>query len=177
MRYFLLSQSTKMVKPLVIDGLDPKYYKYNIATEADWERIPDAIVAYFQNSPMCEVPAVIKQPTLMISNDMKELFQLYDPSIEGKGIQVFSNKIEDRLAYLYWVIKCTTADCLHESCEIYPNGMVKEIKLKQERIPDVPIFKIGSILQNTLIVNFPVAESILRRNWMGVALEEIKVER
>lgn len=174
MRYFLVNQSEQLTKPLVIDGLDPQYYKYNISPE-DWERIPPVIVSYFKNYANVEPSEVLKQPTLMIGNKMKELFQLYDSTLEFKGIQVFSDKIEDRLGYLYWIVKCEEADCLHESCNIYPNGMVEEIRLKHAKLPPKPIFKIGSIVQNTLVVNFPVAESILRRNWLGVGLKEIKV--
>lgn len=174
MRYFLLSQSDSLVKPIVIDGLDPQYYKYNI-TEKDWERIPDMIVAYFQNSMECEVSAVLKQPTLMIDNEMKQLFELYDSKLDFKGIQIFSNKIEDRLGYLYWVVKCPEAECLHETSKVYANGMLEEIVLDRTKLPDRPVFKIASVMQNTMIVNLPVAESILRRNWLGIGLKEVAV--
>lgn len=174
MRYFLVNQSEQLINPLVIDGLDPQYYKYNIS-DKDWERIPNVIVAYFKNSPYVESSEVLNAPTLLIGNKMKELFALYDNTLEFKAIQVFSDKIEDRMGFLYWVLKCKEVDCLHESCKVYPNGMVEEIRLEHSKLPKEPIFKIGSIVQNTLVVSFPVAESILRRNWLGVGLKEIEV--
>ena len=174
MRYFLLTQSEQLIKPLVVDGLDPAYYPHNIS-DKDWERIPDVIVAYFQNSPACEPSVVLRQPTMLLENQLKELLVLYDPSIQCKAIQVFSNNIEERLGYLYWVVKCQEADCLHEDTKVYPNGMVEEIILDKEKIPESPVFKVGSIAQNTLVISLPVAESILRRNWLGIGFKELNV--
>lgn len=174
MRYFLLHQREGIKHPLVIDKLEAANYPYNI-TGKDWEKIPEMAVAYFKNSAVVEVPEILKLPTMMLGNALVELLLLYEPELQYKGITVFSDNIEDKLGYLYWVIQCKEAECLHESCKVYPNGMVEEIKLDGSKIPDAPVFKIGGIVQNTLIVNFSVAESILRRNWYGIGLTEVEV--
>lgn len=174
MRYFILRQSKLLYKPLEVYGLDTSYYKYNM-NEADFARLPEYLVSYFKNSADCEIPEIITQPTLMVSADVKKLLLLYDDSLAFKGVQVFSDNIEERFAKSYWTFLPKAADCLHRDCEMLPNGEFPKLILDKTKIPSLDIFKVGNITSNLIILSLPVAESILRRNWFGIALEEIEI--
>ena len=60
-------------------------------------------MSYFDNTQECEIPAVLERPTLMISNDMKQLLQAYTEEMSFKAIQVFSEDENDKTAMLYWI--------------------------------------------------------------------------
>lgn len=174
MRYYILRQSKQLYKPLQVYGLDTSYYKHNM-NEADFERLPEYLVSYFKNSKDTEIPEIITQPTLMVSADIKKLLLLYDDSIPFKGVQVFSDNLEERFAKSYWTFLPKTVDCLHEDCQMLPNGEFQTLILDKTKIPAQDIFKVGNITSNLIILSLPVAESILRRNWFGVALEEVEM--
>jgi hypothetical protein len=172
-----MSQSKTVVEPLDIIGLDTNYYKSNLSKK-DFEKIPNMMVAYFSDKEDLEFPDIINRPTMLISNDLKKLFKLYDEEIEFKGVQLYSdNLMEEKniTACLYWTFMPAECECFHKDSEKYPTGTIKRLILDKEKLIHKDIIKIEGLLENKIIVSLPVAESILRRNMYGIGLEEIEI--
>lgn len=177
MKYYLLSQSKDVIKPIEASGLDTNYYKLNPSKES-FQAQPNIIVDYFKADADIEIPDILIRPTMLISNELKELFYLYDEDIQFKGVQLYSNNLLDKKnirAYLYWSFWCEEVECLHNESSDYANGMIKELVIDRNQLPKKDIFKIAGIIENKIVISLPVAESILRRCMYGIDLEEIRI--
>ena len=79
--YFRLSPSSRLRRPLTIFGLPAQYRN---ATDKDgFDKLDLAIVAYFSEEAREEIPAILGEPTFLISDKLKQLFNLYVPDLEA----------------------------------------------------------------------------------------------
>jgi len=170
MRYFVLHADPDLSNPVRIQKLDAKYYRNDIA-EKEFAAIKRLQVAYFDNSPQVELCDVLYEPAFMVSDVLKRLFALYEPRMQFKGVQLFANDLEDNTAPLYWMPYIPYVECLGSESRRYPNGMLEKMTLDRMRIPKKQIFRVAGILEQKIIVNLPVAESMIRRNISGVVFE------
>ncbi|RDY27784.1 hypothetical protein [Lachnotalea glycerini] len=174
MDYFELFQSEKVENAVELMGLDSSQYPYAM-TKGDFEVLDKLKVAYYSGRETEEMCDILKEPTCLISNEIKRLFKLYDRSLEYKGVQLFSTASENTTSPLYWVAGFPIIDCLHESSQKYGNGMLKELILDKKKIRGLNIFRVAGLLEHKVIVTLPVAESILRRRLYGIGLRRVKV--
>ena len=171
--YFRLSASSRLRRPLSIFGLPEQYQK---AAEKDvFDHLDQAIVAYFRAEAHEELPAVLSDPSFLISDELKKLFTLYIPDLQAKMIQLFAGELDSLESYRYWLPYFPPAFCLHENVERYPDGSVKQIVLNRMCLPPEPIFRIGGMHEYRVVVELSVAESILRRSPYGVDLTPVEV--
>ena len=89
--YFRLSASSRLRRPLSIFGLPEQYQK---AAEKDvFDHLDQAIVAYFRAEAHEELPAVLSDPSFLISDELKKLFTLYIPDLQAKMIQYLQESL------------------------------------------------------------------------------------
>jgi hypothetical protein len=174
MDYFELYQSDKVENAVELMGLDRDRYCYGM-TEEDFTALEPLKVAYYSGRETEEMCDILIEPVYLISNEIKRLFELYDKSIDYKGVQLFSTASENTKSPLYWVAGIKERVCLHETSEIYGNGMLKALVLDRKKIKGLDIFRVAGLLEYKIIVSLPVAESILRRRLYGIGLQRIKV--
>lgn len=174
MDYFELYQSEKVENAIHIINLDSSQYTYSMKEE-DFHALDKLKVAYYSGRDVEELCDILKEPTFLISNDIKRLFELYDSDIEYKGVQLFSTADENPTHPLYWVGKFEMLDCLHKNTKKYGNGMLQELVLDKDKIIGKSIFRVGGLLEYKLIIALPVAESLLRRRFYGIGLRRVKV--
>lgn len=117
---------------------------------------------------------IITSPVYLVSNTIKELFEKYDKTLSFKALRIIHKNTQEQ--FLYWIIGVDECDCLSEQTEFLPMKILKKLVLKQENIGDKPIFKVGGISQQCLVVRLDVAESLLRRFTYGIELRQIKME-
>ena len=172
--YFRLSPSSRLRRPLTIFGLPAQYRN---ATDKDgFDKLDLAIVAYFSEEAREEIPAILGEPTFLISDKLKQLFNLYVPDLEAKMVQLFAGEKDSHKSCLYWLPFFPPVDCLHKSTERYPDGSVKQIVLDNAALPRAPIFRVGGMREYRVVVEPCVAESILRRSPYGVDLTPVEVK-
>ena len=174
MDYFELYQSDKVENPVEILGLDGSHYTYTMK-EDEFKALDKLKVAYYSGRETEELCDILKDPTYLISNEMKRLFELYNREIIYKGIQLFSTASENTTSPLYWVADFPIIDCLHKSAEKYDNGMLKELVLDKRKLRGLNIFRVDGLLEYKVIITLPVAESLLRRRLYGIGLRRVKV--
>jgi len=173
--YYVLNTHSEVTNPIKILKLDPSIYN-DQASYDEYKKASELVVGYFENGPDVEICDVLETPTFLISDEVKRLFHLYEPSMEFKGIQVFSIYPEDNTSPLYWWPYIESIDCLSEKTSKYENGMLKEMILKPESIINKHIFRVYGLLETRVIISLPVAESLLRRGLIGIGLEPVKFE-
>lgn len=174
MDYFELYQSEKTENPVELLGLDRSSYTY-VMKEEEFEALDKLKVAYYSGRETEEMCDILKEPTYLISNEIKRMFELYDKKLNYKGVQLFSTASENTTSPLYWVAGFPAVDCLHESAEKYGNGMLKELVLDKRKLQGLNIFRVAGLLEYKVIITLPVAESLLRRRLYGIGLRRVKV--
>lgn len=175
MEYFELTQSEKTLNPPKIIDLDDAKYTYKMSQDA-FDMLDDLVVAYFSFDPSYEWCDILKIPTFMFSTELKELIGAYDPLIQFKGIQIFALEQDQKSNYKYWVSLISEISCVHITSKIYPNGFVDKLILDRNRMPEnLPCFKVAGIFETKVVVNLPLAESILRRSLFGIQLNQLEV--
>lgn len=174
MEYFELIQSDKVENPIELIGLNPDEYCYAMNRE-NFDKLEKLKVAYFSGRESEEICDILISPTFMIADSMKNLFELYDSAIEFKGVQIFPTTKECHRYPQYWVPFFPQVECFHETTAVNEIGQVERLVLDQNKIGERQVFRIPGILEYKVIVSMPVAESILRRRYYGVALKEAEV--
>ena len=78
---------------------------------------------------------------------------------------------KERQQHTYWVFELECMECLADNTVYYPDGTFKKILLDKEKIGEKAVFRVDGVIQKPVIIRVDVAESILRRNMLGIKLE------
>ena len=89
MRYFELITDPEVSNPIQLQKIDRQQYK-NGLSEEEFQAVPELKVAYFQNNPQTEILDVLEAPAFLISDEVKRVFELYEPQMPFRALQVFS---------------------------------------------------------------------------------------
>ncbi|MBM7556785.1 hypothetical protein [Halanaerobacter jeridensis] len=116
----------------------------------------------------------IARPLLLISDPLKELFEKYQADIFFKPVVLFDPQWEDQV--LYWIMIPESIGCLSRASQFNRDGTVEKIVIDSQRTAGANIFKIAETVEPTIVVNLAVAESILRREFIGVDLKKVEVD-
>lgn len=172
MRYFELTADHSLSNPIQIQKIDTQIYKNGISKEA-FDEVKRLQVAYFDHSEQTEICDVLEEPAFMVSDALRRVFLLYEPAMEFKGVQLFANDMEDNTAPLYWLPYMEPVSCISRESRKYPNGMLEKLVLDRDTPLNRHIFRVADILEYKVIVSLPVAESMIRRQMTGIALEPV----
>ena len=118
MRYFELITDPEVSNPIQLQKIDRQQYK-NGLSEEEFQAVPELKVAYFQNNPQTEILDVLEAPAFLISDEVKRVFELYEPQMPFRALQVFSMDQEDKTAPLYWLPWIPKIECLSRKSEKY----------------------------------------------------------
>lgn len=174
MEYFELFQSKNVNHAVQILNLDRDTYAYNL-NRSKFESLAKLKVGYFSGLNTEELCDILKEPTYMVSDEVKRLFELYEPEIEWKAVQLFPLDEECKVLPLYWVPFFPLLDCLHTTAKKYTNGTVESLVLDAKVCSDKTIFRVDGLLEYKVMISLPVAESLLRRRLYGIGLCKIEV--
>jgi predicted RNA-binding protein len=114
----------------------------------------------------------IERPGLLISDNLKEVFEKYKEEIISRPV-VLSDK-KNKKQTVYWQIAIKAIDCISDKSEFDKNGTLKKLVIDEKKAGLKRIFKVKGILENIIIIRLDVAESILRRDFTGIALKRIE---
>lgn len=114
---------------------------------------------------------LIEGKITLVSDKLKNLIEKYDENIFFRAF-VFQD-IEKRVQKVYWYSIFEQIDCLSEETEFNKDGSLKKLVLDKEKIKGYRIFKVNGILEDYIIISLDLAESILRRDFLGLKLRRI----
>lgn len=117
---------------------------------------------------------VCMTPSLMVTNKLKEVIDLYMPKTIYKEVILLDQRNSE--AETYYLPILPQVECLSIESELLPNNLgVKKIVLNLEKVKGYSLFRIANLINDYFIVRLDMAESILRRGAVGVYLEEVIV--
>ncbi len=116
----------------------------------------------------------IEKPVLMISEKMKQVFEMYQKDIFFKPVVLTDT--EKMMQVLYWLTIPQKVKCLSKKSEFNKDGSLRKLVIDSKKASLYKVFKIDGILEDFIIVNTDIAESMLRRDLYGFLLRKIDNE-
>ena len=173
MYYFLLSQNLEIlnrIKPTsILKALDNNVLQLK---QKGMDQLPIQVELKPQRNNV--YVDFIARPLPLISDPLKELFEKYQADIFFKPVVLFDPQWEDQI--LYWIMIPESVGCLSQASQFNRNGAVEKIVIDSKRAAGANIFKIAETVEPTIVVNLAVAESILRRDFIGIDLKKVEVD-
>jgi hypothetical protein len=173
MEYYKISQAHN------INGVITIPNNYLRELERSDKNTENAIIIQYKEKRDCEYLDYIEVGAfVLVSDELKKLFSKYEKEIKFRLVVLIDQTKEGRK--LYWIMDVPLIDCLSGKSEFSPGGIVKSMVLDKTLIDNRSIFayKTGKslILKKQIIINLDVAESILRRNIVGINYERLVSE-
>lgn len=132
------------------------------------------IVLQFYTEGGNEYIDFIQRPVPLISDSLKTILSKYQKGIFYK-LAVLADT-QKMVQSLYWLFVPETVACMSEESEWNKNETLKKIVLDRSRVGPYKIFKIADPLEDYLIVDLDVAESILKYKCKGIILKKIETQ-
>ena len=157
--------------PLVeTTGFDKNKFPYFTDAES-FASVDDSVIYYEKKkfSP-CDI---LFEPTFLIRDRLQPLFELLEPAIEYKGVQLYRKfKPEDAPRPIYWLPYLPCVDAISETSKIVQGKAAKlVIKLSELRGRRVAHCKLPA--EDIWLLSLEAAECLLRRQPVGILLEKV----
>lgn len=172
MRYFFITQDAGL--PCGI-----QYRDFNINggrhpfSKQDAGRLNDSVVLYLAGSGKEARWDFLQCPVTMFEERFKDILDAYEPELIFQEVVLIHK--ENNLQYRYVHTLMEQIDAVSEQTEYYPNGTVKRLVVDSKKIGRHNLFLLDGNHRKDPVVSLPLAESLLRRNPMGIRLEEVEV--
>lgn len=109
----------------------------------------------------------------LVSEPMKEILEMYAEE-SAVFFPVVLADTKRGVQRLYWYPRLPKLECLSNKTDFNKNGTIKRLSINPEQVTDYRLFQIGGIMESFIVCDLVVAESLLRRNFVGFKLERIK---
>lgn len=172
MRYFFVSQDTTLPKTIKLRDFDIVGGRM-IFTKDESEHMKESAEFYLEGTGKEVRPDLIQSPVTIFSIRLRDIINAYEEGLIFKDVSLIHQ--ENSLLYNYVQILMDHLDALSEKTEFYSNGMPKQIILDKQKIGNHQIFRLAGPYRKDPIISMPLAESLLRRDIMGVKIEEVEV--
>ncbi|AUS29092.1 hypothetical protein [Paenibacillus polymyxa] len=116
----------------------------------------------------------IEQPVAIVSEQLKEIFDIYQAGLRWKLI-VFAD-MQRMQQTRYWLAHPPSLMCLSPLSECHRDGTLKKIILDEYAVENHKIFRVQHA-NHHIIVDLDVAECILKFNLAGLKLQKVDTER
>lgn len=166
--FFLLSQDQKYRNPPVIEDFYQRMRRKDFTVELA-DKIPDRNVVYCDTNRKQDFLDVLDQQVLLVSREVKEVFQMYQRDINYKYFCCLNNvtgEYKNYYAPILPFLNCIAGQGAR--------GNREELKLVRNKIGDAGIFRIPFYENGLTVIRLDVAESLLRRKLKGIELKRTK---
>ncbi|KAF6570926.1 hypothetical protein JDW19_14580 [Paenibacillus polymyxa] len=174
MDYFLLKQDVRYTHvpalQKVMETIDP-WKLYDLQ--------PEDIVKPLMFHVKADAESIfidyLEGPIPLISDALKRLVQAYVPEMPMK--LTILTQIEQRIQKNYYIPFVERLAAVHPESEWnLDQSVLRKLVLRADAIRGHKIFRIQESATPMIIVRLDIAESILRRDYTGIALEQIQVK-
>lgn len=91
MEYFRISQDKRCLHPPIITNIRDIIKRRPDAAAGKGEQVADANVAFIAPQPETDFPDILDAQVFLVSDRMKEVFRMYEPSLRFKMVCVLDN--------------------------------------------------------------------------------------
>ncbi len=169
MEYLILESDKRYVAPSPLNWfgkLDRKTWN-----DAGTIKLPNYSVFYTEPNMQMVFTDIITFPCFMVSKEVRDVILLYDPFIRFQRIIFFSK--EKKMSMAYYFPNLEKIDCLMEGSVLSRDrSVVKHAKINTEKLDGKAMIRIDNLNCNCILVNMDLANSILRRETIGIGLRE-----
>lgn len=173
MRYFFITQDKALPCAIQYRDFDINGVRH-VFSKQDAGQLNDGVVLYLAGSGKEVRWDFLQRPVTMFSERFKDILDAYEQDLLFQEV-VFIHK-ENSLQYRYVHTIMDEIKAAGEKTEYYPNGTVKRLVLDSRKTGMHNLFMLAGNYRKDPIVSLPLAESLLRRNPIGVRFEEVEVE-
>lgn len=173
MRYFFITQDAELPCTIQYRDFDINGGRH-IFSRQDAGQLNDSVALYLAGSG-CEARWDFLQcPVTMFSERFKDILDAYEPGLFFQEVVLIHK--ENILQYRYVHTLMEQIDAVAEQTEYYPNGTAKRLILDAGKIGRHNLFMLAGNHRKDPVVSLALAESLLRRNPIGIRFEEAEVE-
>lgn len=172
MRYFFLSQDTNLPYTIQYRDFDIKGGRH-LFLKSDSGRLNDATILYLAGDGTETRPDLIQRPVTMFSERFKEILDACEMDLIFKDVILIHK--DQSLQFNYVQVLMDEVEAVSDQTEYYPNQTPKRLILDREKIGRHNLFLLAGNHRKDPVVSLTLAESLLRRNAMGICLEEVEV--
>lgn len=118
--------------------------------------------------------SIVDRPFPMVSAEVKEVFDLYEPHIIYKEIVLLDQKYER--AEVYYIPILEELDCLDGKSEYnLDHSLIKKGIIDYDKTKGKAVFRLKGFDHYYMVGRLDLVESILKRDVRGVGLKELEV--
>lgn len=173
MDYFLLKQDERYANiPILIDVVK-KFGLLNLE-RLNAHKVPDTLIFYVQADKETSYLDILDRQLYIVSGRLKKIIAKYVPDTMYKMLPLIDLKHERQETYYLPIIEEIAALSPENEFNL-DKSVIQKLVLDAEKIQGHKIFKIKESAKPLVAVRLDVAESILRRGFMGIRLEKILV--
>ena len=163
MEYFIVRQDQSITNPIIPfkTDLDDNF----VCSSVFGEVIEKENAVYLD---------YLEKPRRIVSDDLKGLLVKYEDNLEFTAI-VFTD-VNKGTQRVHWLMDIVKKNCISNETAYYPDGQIKELVIDSEKVELDCIFQVDGKKESFTIVNLDVAESMLRRPYLGIQLQRVKLQ-
>ncbi len=165
MNYFILRQDRTVEKPVIPNNLDESLGGlYEVSSLFGEVEVSDdaCYIDYLDG----ELP--------IVSDEMKQLLSRHEKALEFTAIVFTDSKKSTQK--VYWFMEAPVIDCISKDTDYEASGVIKELVIRAKKVALDHIFMVEKGVDCYVLVNLDVAESILRRPFLGIELEKVRLD-
>lgn len=172
MRFFTIEQDKALQDQIRFRDFDingPRHIFY----KEDRDDIQESTMMYLTKDSGEAAPDFIQSPVYLVSDQVKKVFDVYEDDMVFKTVTIAHKERETIWVYHHLLLE--RLDAFAEETEFYTNGSIKRLVLDPEKIGDHKVFLLNDKCFPNPLISLEVAESLLRRNVMGIIFKEVEV--
>nr|WP_106781372.1 hypothetical protein [Lysinibacillus timonensis] len=166
MEYFIVRQDQSIPNPIIPLKTSPSF---------DGEYVYSSVFAEVIEKENALYLDYLDKPQRIVSDELKKLLAKFEDNIDFTAI-VFTD-VKKATQRLYWLLDMTAKNCISHETTYTPDGLIKELVIDPKKVELDCIFRIDTRKESFTIVNLDVAESMLRRPFLGFQLQRVRLEK
>jgi hypothetical protein len=164
MEYFILRQDQSITNPII-----------PFKTDLDDNFVCSSVFGEVMEKENAVYLDYLEKPRRIVSDDLKGLLVKYEDNLEFTAI-VFTD-VKKGTQRVHWLMDIVRKNCISDETIYYPDGQIKELVIDPQKVELDCIFQVDGKKESFTIVNLDVAESMLRRPYLGIHLQRVKLQR
>jgi len=166
MDYFIMSQDKTLLDAVQPTGTANQIQRTPFK-RLDPKQLDDQPVQFYIKESFNPIYIdFIEHPLPLVTDTVKTLLEKYQTNIFFKPVLL--TDLKRMRQELYWLIIPPSISCLADESVYNVNGTLKKMVLDSGKLKRAKIFTIKGIMENYIIVRLDVAESLIRRNFIGI---------
>ncbi|MNO93971.1 hypothetical protein D3C76_855800 [compost metagenome] len=115
----------------------------------------------------------LESPLPLVSNRMRKFLEKAMPDLVWRAVILADMKSMHQ--EVYWLLSPPKLTCLSSKTAFHMDGALKHLVLDQQKVTR-PLFQVEGMRERYVFVNLMLAESLLRRDYVGITLHAVELE-